>query len=76
MKFSLYIFFLLITLSVRTQTLDSLQIKSIYDYSLTNSSCYENLRSLCKDVGHRLSGSKSAQKAVEWAEYTMKTLNL
>ena len=76
MKFSLYIFFLLITLSVRAQTLDSLQIKSIYDYSLTNSSCYENLRSLCKDVGHRLSGSKSAQKAVEWAEYTMKTTNL
>ena len=48
------------------QQIDSTQIKQIYNFSLTRSSCYENLRSLCKDVGHRLSGSPSAQKAVDW----------
>ena len=38
-------------------------LQEIYDFNLLQSNCYENLRSLCKDIGHRLSGSKSAQKA-------------
>jgi hypothetical protein len=53
-----------------------LKLREIYDFNLQQSNCYENLRSLCKDIGHRLSGSKSAQKAVEWAELLMKNSNL
>lgn len=51
---------------------DSIRIRKIYDYILSESSCYENLRYLCKHIGPRLSGSKNAQKAVEWAFRTMK----
>ena len=47
---------------------DSLMVRKIYDEILTNGECYENLRSLCKDVGARLSGSPEAAKAVGWGE--------
>jgi hypothetical protein len=50
---------------------DSLTIRKIYSYHLTESKTYDNLRSLCKDVGYRLSGSKEAAKAVEWAKQAM-----
>jgi carboxypeptidase Q len=46
---------------------DSLMVRRIFDAALTQGTSYENLRSLCKDVGHRLSGSPNAAKAVEWA---------
>ena len=55
---------------------DSAHVRSIYNYSLSDSKCYENLKSLCKDVGHRLSGSKSAHKAVLWAQELMKNSGL
>ena len=41
---------------------DSIQLKSIYNQVLNEGNVYENLRSLCKDVGHRLSGSPGAAK--------------
>ncbi len=44
---------------------DSITIKKISDEILTNGTAYENLRYLCKKIGHRLSGSANAQKAVE-----------
>lgn len=47
-------------------TQDSLFIRRIYDEALTKGQAYERLRSLCKDVGHRLSGSPGAEKAVQW----------
>jgi hypothetical protein len=47
------------------------QIKSIYDETLTNSPVYENLRYLCKDIGHRLSGSTGAAAAVEYTRQLM-----
>jgi carboxypeptidase Q len=43
---------------------DSLVIKKISDEIMTNSYAYENLRFLCKKIGHRLSGSANAEKAV------------
>ena len=55
---------------------DSTKLRSIYSYNLTQGNCYENLRSLCKDVGNRLSGSQSAQKAVEWAALLMANTKL
>jgi hypothetical protein len=38
-----------------------------------NGHAYENLRSLCKDVGARLSGSPEAEKAVQWAYDLLKS---
>jgi carboxypeptidase Q len=43
---------------------DSLTVKKISDEIMTNSFAYENLRFLCKKIGHRLSGSANAEKAV------------
>lgn len=45
---------------------DSAMVRRIYDEALVNGESYENLRSLCKDIGHRLSGSPQADQAVEW----------
>ena len=70
------IIILFCSLCLKSQEIDSLKLREIYDFNLQQSNCYENLRSLCKDIGHRLSGSKSAQKAIEWAELLMKNSNL
>ncbi len=52
---------------------DSTMLNTIYFEALENGHAYENLRSLCKDVGHRLSGSEGARKAVIWSEVLMNT---
>ncbi len=75
-KRNLTLFMLLVSGIIFGQTNDSALIRHIYNFSLTQSSCYENLRSLCKDVGHRLSGSPSAQKAVEWGYDLMLGMDL
>lgn len=52
---------------------DSLFIRKIYDEALQNGKSYEDLRSLCKDIGARITGSAEAQMAVEWSERKMKS---
>ena len=51
-----------------SQASDSLVLRSIYDEALEHGECYENLRSLCKDVGARLTGSAEAEMAVQWGK--------
>jgi Zn-dependent M28 family amino/carboxypeptidase len=62
---------LLASAKISAQNKDSVQIRKIYDYYLTNSTCYGNLEQLCYFVGGRLSGSAEAVKAVEWAKKAM-----
>lgn len=50
---------------------DSIQLRKIYDFYLTESKCYSNLEHLCKKIGPRLSGSKGAEDAVAWAKKAM-----
>ena len=59
--------------SVLAQTVkaDSVLIRSLFDEALAEGESYENLRSLCKDVGHRLTGSPQAVNAVAWGEKVM-----
>src|ERR1700761_1537802 len=67
--------FLLITI-LSTSLLkaqDSLMLRKIYDEELTDGQAYQNLHYLCKDIGQRLSGSPSAQKAVEWGKKLMES---
>lgn len=45
---------------------DSVMLRKIHDEILTHASCYENLRYLCKQIGHRVAGSESAAKAIQW----------
>ena len=62
------IFFLISFLSINAQAQDAKTIRTIYDLALTQSEAYENLRVLCKDIGHRLSGSEAADSAVVWGQ--------
>ncbi len=50
---------------------DSTMISAIYEEVMLNAECYENLRYLCKNIGHRLAGSESAQKAIDWGKTTL-----
>lgn len=38
---------------------------------MLHGTCYDNLHVLCKTIGHRISGSPEAAKAVIWGEKTM-----
>lgn len=51
-------------------------VKVVYNLALSNGQSYEWLRSLCKGVGHRLSGSTNAEKAVLWSKSVLDTLGL
>lgn len=55
---------------------DAMAIDSIYDEALVNGRCYPWLERLCFDVGHRLSGSKNAEKAVAWTRAVLDTMGL
>lgn len=50
---------------------DENQVSQIYKSALTNSKCYSWLDYLSNTIGHRLSGSEGAQKAVEYTKAQM-----
>jgi len=55
---------------------DAALIRKIYDQALTDGRCYPWLHDLCYDVGHRLSGSVGAEKAVRWSKAALDTVGL
>lgn len=55
---------------------DAAFIRKIFDQALTDGRCYPWLRDLCYDVGHRLSGSTGAEKAVRWSKAALDTCGL
>lgn len=46
---------------------DSIQLKKISDEILTHGQAYEDLWTLCKHIGNRLSGSDNYEKSIVWA---------
>ncbi len=65
------------SLSVSAQaTKDSTQLRDFYDLALLSGNSYEWLDALSNEVGPRLSGSKGAEKAVEWAKAELDKLGL
>lgn len=50
---------------------DSLLIRQVFNEVLCHGEAHENLRVLCKDIGHRLSGSPSADRAMVWGQQRM-----
>jgi len=79
MKFNLFLILTIIATGLYAQTPttndeDDKVVRSIFDESLIDGRCYERLRTLCKDIGPRLSGSVGADKAVEWAVKEMEQL--
>jgi carboxypeptidase Q len=63
--------FSLLSFSATAQN-DSTFIRIIYDTVLSDGEAYEDLRSLCKDIGARITGSAEAEMAVYWGEAKMK----
>ena len=47
---------------------DSIFIRKAFDIALSEGRAYEDLRSLCKDIGARLTGSAEAEMAVYWGK--------
>lgn len=52
----------------RAQRNDSATLRSLSDEIMFHGTCYENLRVLTKSIGHRLSGSPEAARAVTWGK--------
>lgn len=52
---------------------DSTNIKKLFNTVLSDGKCYQWLDELANGIGGRLSGSKEAQEAVEWAEKLLKS---
>ena|SRR5690554_2177518 len=77
----LFAFFLIISISTisAAQNIaykeDSVMLRKIYTEVLEEGKAYEDLRSLCKDIGARLSGSVSAEMAVQWGFQKLKSYN-
>lgn len=55
---------------------DAAFIRKIYDQALTDGRSYVWLEHLSLRVGHRLSGSEGAEKAVQWTRAMLDTLGL
>lgn len=65
------ILFLFVSASVFSQGTDEEQLKAIYNQALTNSKCYTWLDYMSNKIGHRLSGSAGAEKAVQYTKAQM-----
>ncbi len=65
------LFIILATTKLSAQNKDSLLLRKIYAETLTRGKAYDWLRELTGEIGHRLSGSPEAAKAVEWAKKKM-----
>lgn len=50
---------------------DSIMVSTIGIQTLKGNHMYEDLRYLCKQIGHRLSGTEAAAKAVAWGQKTL-----
>jgi hypothetical protein len=74
MKNSLLLLTFFFSSSIFCQT-DSLFVRKIYDEALENGESYQNLRSLCKDIGARITGSAEAEMAIKWGEKLLKSYN-
>lgn len=70
------LFFLLLFTSTAafSQNEDEKQLKAIYSQALTKSKCYDWLEYMSNSIGHRLSGSPGAEKAVQYTKAEMDKL--
>lgn len=71
MRISFLLIFITLTLTSLSQPSDSLMLRKVFDYYLTQSKCYSNLEFLSTKIESRLSGSPGAAKAVVWAKRAM-----
>lgn len=53
------------------QESDSVMLQKLFSEIMLHSNAYEKLHTLTKDIGHRLSGSPEAAKAVQWGKVAL-----
>ena len=63
---------MLLAISAFAQESDSVLLRKMSNQIMLEGKCYEDLRVLTKTIGHRLSGSAQADKAVTWGEQALK----
>ncbi len=68
--------FVFSTFNLYSQSTDEVMLKQIYKSALTESSSYSWLDDLSNQIGHRLSGSEGAAKAVIYTKQQMEKLGL
>lgn len=51
---------------VSAQQNDSVRLQQMFAEIMNNGTCYDNLKYLTKNIGHRISGSEASGKAVDW----------
>ena len=61
---------------VFSQSSEELQLKAIYQSALTKGQGYQWLDYLSNQIGHRLSGSDNAEKAIQYTKAQLETLGL
>jgi hypothetical protein len=61
---------------ITAQQSDSAIIGNFYREALTSDEGYNNLRYLCKNIGHRVAGSIQSEYAVEWVYKTLSEMKL
>lgn len=76
MKYLIFLVILICSQRSIAQQNDSLFISNIYKEALSNGECYDHLRILCKEVGHRIAGSAAADSAIVWGINTLKRYDL
>jgi carboxypeptidase Q len=74
-KAYLFLFLSAVAVHCASQS-DSAIIRNIYNEVLENGEAYTHLRTLCKDIGHRIAGSENADKAIAWSVELMKSYGL
>jgi carboxypeptidase Q len=62
---------LLSAFSMAAQNNDSLMLRKIYDFYLSESICYKTLGTMCNTIGARLSGSPQAEQSVYFMKKAM-----
>ncbi len=70
------IFLFSFQLQAQTDESDVLFVKDIYNSTLTESTCYDWLRYLTKEIGGRIAGSPESMAAVFYTKQVMDTLGL
>jgi carboxypeptidase Q len=78
MRYLIVLFILIPMLAVaqKPTTPDEKMLRSIFDQALTKSEAYPWLEHICLQIGHRLTGSVQAEKAVTYTRSMLDTLGL
>ena len=76
-KYLISLLFIFISVIANTQSSDedALYIKGIFDHALTKGKSHTYLKHLCKDIGHRLSGTPAYDEAAEYCKNQLLKMN-